>query len=297
MRNEINLFTEYLTIEKRYSEETVKSYKSDLDNFADFLESKNKDFFNIDKNIIREYLKFLDDCKLKNSSIGRHLSSLRTFYNFLLREEKVKTNYFKNFSNPKKAKKLPNFLYHNELDKIYNACDNKNPLGKRNLLILELFYATGVRVGELVNIKLNDINSKEKSIKVKGKGNKERIVYYGEYTEEALNDYLKHGRNKLLKEKNAYLILNRFGEEISTNGIRDALNKIFKTAGIKNKVSPHVIRHTFATHLLEAGADLKSVQELLGHESLSTTQIYTHVTNERLRSIYLKTHPRAKDKE
>jgi len=297
MENEINLFTEYLTTEKRYSEETVKSYKSDLDNFADFLINKNKNFFNIDKNIIREYLKFLDDCKLKNSSIGRHLSTLRSFYNFLVREEKIKTNLFNNFTNPKKEKKLPNFLYHNELDKIYSSCEDETPLGKRNLLILELLYATGIRVGELTNIKLNDINNKEQSIRVKGKGNKERITYYGEYTEVALADYLANGRNKLLKEKNDYLILNRFGNQITTNGTRDALNKIFKVAGIKNKVSPHVIRHTFATHLLEAGADLKSVQELLGHESLSTTQIYTHVTNERLRSIYLNTHPRAKDKE
>jgi len=296
MQKHIESFKDYLESEKHYSDKTILNYELDLNSFRDFLECKSKDFRYLDKEIIRGYLKFLDSAKLKNSTVARHMSSLRSFYNFLVREGIVQTNLFKNFSNPKLEKKLPNFLYYDELNKIFDCFDNVTPLDKRNKLILELLYATGIRIGELIEIKLLDINDGDRSIKVRGKGKKERIVYYGEYTSEAMKDYLQNSRNKLLRERESeFLILNNLGTEITTNGVRDALNKIIKKSSIKNKVSPHVIRHTFATHLLEAGADLKSVQELLGHESLSTTQIYTHVTNERLRSVYLNTHPRAKD--
>ena len=174
-----------------------------------------------------------------------------------------------------------------------SVCDLKEPLHIRNRLIIETLYDTGIRVSELVNIKLNDLNIATKEIRVLGKGSKERIVYFGDYEIDILNLYLNQARPKLLKNKsNDYLLLNHLGDRLTDRGVRLIIDDVIKKASLKHKVSPHTLRHTFATHLLNEGADLKSVQELLGHSSLSTTQIYTHVSNERLRSVYLKSHPR-----
>jgi integrase/recombinase XerC len=197
-------------------------------------------------------------------------------------------------SLPKKEKKLPSFLYYNELDDLFKIPNMNAPLGQRNRLILELLYATGVRVSELVSIKIKDIDMKERIIRITGKGNKMRNVIYGEYCQTVLNVYLDDGYNKLLGKKSSeYLILNSHGSEITGRAIRYIINDIIKHTCLKKHVTPHTLRHTFATHMLESGADLLTVQELLGHESLSTTQIYTHVTNEHLRDVYLKAHPRA----
>ena len=198
-------------------------------------------------------------------------------------------------SNPKLDKKLPNFLYYDELEILLNIPDKENILGLRDSLILELLYSTGVRVSELVNIKMKDINFNEKRILILGKGNKERYVLYGNTLQELLELYLKNSR-EVLNKNSEYLILNKNGEKITDRGIRLIINKILKKGELDYHVSPHTLRHTFATHMLENGADLKSVQELLGHSSMSTTQIYTHITNERLRNVYLKTHPRAREK-
>ena len=290
-------FLEYLEYEKKYSKYTILNYEKDLNKYFEYLENNKIGYQNITKDEIREFLKHLDGESLQNSSISRILSALRSFYDYLKLKNIVTNNNFKLISNPKIPKKLPNFLYYDELSKILDVEFGSSPLDKRNRLILESLYATGVRVGELVEIKLTDINSHEKSIKLVGKGNKERIVYYGEYTEEALNDYLNL-RSMLLKEKGSdYLFLNHLGNQLTTAGVRDIIEKIIKKISLKNKVSPHVFRHTFATHLLESGADLKTVQELLGHSSLSSTGIYTHVTNERLRTVYLSAHPRAKSSD
>ena len=295
MMNEyIIKFMEYLAKEKYYSVKTIANYELDLNNYYKFLSNNNIDFKKVNKDNVREYLKYLNELKFKNSSIARHLSSIRSFYTYLVLTKVIKSNIFKSISNPKIAKKIPNFLYSDELNKLFSSCDESNPLGKRNILILELLYATGIRIGELVEIKIADINKNDLSIRITGKGNKTRIVYYGEYASFSLDNYLNNARNELMKEKkHDYLFVNRLGNKITTNGIRNAMDKIIINSGVKHKISPHVLRHTFATHLLENGADIKSVQELLGHESLSTTQIYTHVTNERLRSVYLHTHPRA----
>lgn len=296
MEEYINNFMEYLTKEKFYSEKTILSYRLDLNDYSLYLEENNIDFKTINKDEVREFLKYLDNLKLKNSTIGRHMSSVRSFYAFLVTHKVLEKNIFKTISNPKIPKKIPNFIYSNELDKLFSSCENQTPLGKRNKLILELLYATGVRIGELVSIQIKDIDFSALSIKVEGKGSKTRIVYYGEYMSDALDDYLCNGRGVLIGHmKHDFLFVNSRGNKITTNGIRNALDKVIKTSGLKHKISPHVLRHTFATHLLESGADLKSVQELLGHSSLTTTQIYTHVTNERLRSVYLNTHPRAKE--
>ena len=295
MEDNIIKFKEYLLRERFYSTKTVLNYEIDLNKYQEFLHKNNINYLTISKEGVRDYLKYLDKLHLKNSSIARHMSSIRSFYAFLVREGVLKGNVFKSISNPKIAKKIPNFLYGNELDILFSVCDTSTALGIRNKLILELLYATGIRIGELINIKLADIDYQDMSIRVCGKGDKMRIVYYGEYMRDSLEEYLTKSRSLLLKNKQSeYLLLNHLGSELRANGVRNAIEKILKTSGLKHKISPHVLRHTFATHLLESGADLKSVQELLGHSSLTTTQVYTHITSERLRSVYLKTHPRAK---
>ena len=198
-------------------------------------------------------------------------------------------------SNPKIEKKLPKVVYSTELEDILNTPDINTPLGIRDALILELLYSTGVRVSELVSITLNDINFNQKEIRIFGKGSKERIVLFGSRCEEILNNYLNNYRYQLVSDKtdDDYLILSKTGKKINQREIRYIIDDIVNKTGLKIHISPHVLRHTFATDLLNNGADLRSVQQLLGHESLSTTTIYTHISNERLRNVYLHTHPRA----
>ena len=218
------------------------------------------------------------------------------FYKYLEIHNIIDYNPFKSIRNPKKEKKLPNFLQYEELETIINSIKLDNPLNIRNRLIIELLYASGIRVSELVNLKISDIDFNKREIRVLGKGSKERITFYGDYCEEILNLYLDSAREELLQDnKNDYLILNKYGNKITSRGIEGIINKLIDELSIKHHISPHVLRHTFATDLLNNGADLKSVQELLGHSSLSTTEIYTHITSERLRSVYLKTFPRAKE--
>ena len=209
----------------------------------------------------------------------------------------IKINQFKLIRNPKKEKKLPNFLQSDELDKIFDSINLDTSLGIRNRLIIELLYATGLRVSEITNLKLNDIDISNQEIKVYGKGGKERIVFFGEYAKKYLKLYLDNARNELLNGNNSnYLLINHNGGKLTSRGVELIIDKVQNEAALKHNISPHVLRHTFATDMLNNGADLKSVQELLGHSSLSTTQIYTHITNERLRSVYLKSFPRQKEK-
>ena len=233
--------------------------------------------------------------KLSKRSIDRKYSLIRTFYNYLEKKNVLENNIFTLVENPKKEEKLPRFINEYELDKMFEVPDN-SPKGQRDRLILELLYGTGVRVSELVNIKINDIDFNNNSIKVRGKGNKDRYVFYGKYCKEAINNYIKNGRISLLNGQTCdYLLLNRFGKNISVVSIRKILNDIINKCSLDIKISPHVLRHTFATHLLNEGADIMHVKELLGHSSLSTTSIYTHVTNEKIKEVYYKTHPRAKE--
>ena len=235
------------------------------------------------------------DKKYEKKTISRHISTLRSYYKYLYEEKKIKKNPMELISNPKLDKKLPNFLYYDELEILLNIPDKSTTLGIRDALILEMLYSTGIRVSELINIKMKDINRSNKKILIMGKGSKERYVLYGEVLDNLLDLYIKDSRIKLNKNSE-YLILNKNGNQITDRGIRLIISNILKKGSLDFHVSPHTLRHTFATHMLENGADLKSVQELLGHENLSTTQVYTHVTNERLRTVYLKTHPRAKEK-
>ena len=296
MNKTLKNYLEYLEYERKYSAKTIESSKNDIELFFIYCKENNLNYKNLNIDKARGYLKYLDKLNYKNTSISRMLSSLRGFYRYLMVKDVVSVNYFKLLSNPKKEKKVPNYLQYDEFEKIIRSIPCDTALGIRNSLLIELLYATGIRVSELVNIKLKDITIKEKSIRIIGKGNKERIVYYGEYASIALKKYLDTSRDVLLKNKNnVYLLVNHLGNQLTTAGVRDILEKIVQLASLKHKISPHTLRHTFATHLLSEGADLRAVQELLGHESLSTTQIYTHVGLDRLKNEYLKAHPRAKN--
>lgn len=294
MQKDCESFLNYLRVELNYSPNTIKSYESELLKFNEYLEMEELDYLKINKDNVRSYLKYLDNLKYKNSSIGRNISALRSFYRFLVIKERIGKNIFASIRNPKIERKLPNFLSELDMERILEFSTNENYkpniYTSRDLLIIELLYDTGCRVDELVNIKLKDINQTEKSIKVLGKGAKERIVFYGEYGREYLESYLIDREVLLNGRKSEYLFVSLESDQLTTRRIAQIIEDILKIVGIKNKVTAHTLRHTFATHLLNNNADLRSVQELLGHSSLSTTQIYTHVSNERLRHVYLKAH-------
>lgn len=296
MEKDINAFLIYLQAELNYSENTILSYKIEIHKYKDYLETKKENYLQMNKERVREYLKYLDFLKYKNSSISRNLSALRSFYNFLVLKGKIGKNIFNSIHNPKREKKLPNFLSEQEMDHILHFTEEidykKSIYTNRDLLLLELLYDTGCRANELVTIKVKDMDFKRKSIRVLGKGSKERFVYYGEYTEDTIKKYLLDRQEILNQKTSDYLFVSKESGRLSTRRVAQILEDIITHLAIKNKVTPHTFRHSFATHLLNNGADLRSVQELLGHSSLSTTQIYTHISNERLRKVYLKTHPR-----
>jgi len=296
MQELVRKFINYLGNVKGYSSHTINNYETDLITFVNFLNKEGiTNIKDVDYKVIRFYLQELYDKKYAKKTVSRHISSLRSFFKYLLKEKVIKTNPITLISNPKEDKKLPTFLYYQELENLLNIPNKKTPIGQRDILILELFYATGVRVSELVNIKISDINIYNTTIKILGKGNKERYVLYGNVCKNLLELYLNDGRLKLLNNKNSdYLFLNKNGNKLTDRGVRLIIDKVLKKGALKKHISPHVLRHTFATHMLDEGADLKTVQELLGHANLSTTQVYTHVSNERLRNVYLNCHPRAK---
>lgn len=287
----IKYFLEYIIKELNYSEKTRNNYERDLIIYKDFLDIKKYSYLTIKKNDIMEYLKYLDSFKYSNKTISRNLSSLRSFYSYLVDIKEIDNNVFKRIKNPKVEKNLPNYLSHDEIDKIIDLLDEKTKEEIRDKCIFELLYSTGLRVSELSDLQLKDIDFKEKSIRVFGKGSKERIVYYGEFASELLNKYM-YVRNEFLINGNVeYLFINKIGSKLSRQSIEGIINRITKKTLVKHKITPHTLRHTYATHLLDEGADLRSVQELLGHENLDTTEIYTHVSNERLRNEYFKYHP------
>ena len=285
-------YLKHLKYEKNYSTDTIDSYHSDILEYLTYLEEENKDCLTIKYQDIKYYLIYLNEKKNNSATISRKISASRSFYKYLVNQSYLMNNPFLSVKLPKKEKKLPRFFSYNELEEMFEVPDLSLPLGQRDRLILELLYATGVRVSELVNIKLSDIRGRE--IKILGKGNKERYVEFGEYADEILKLYLNDGYKKLNKKNSEYLLLNKNYTKLSDRGVRLILDHIITKTSINKNISPHMIRHSFATHLLNEGCDLLSVQQLLGHASLSATSIYTHITNDRIKEVYFKTHPRAK---
>jgi len=287
-------FLKHIDIEKNDSKYTSINYELDIVEYLDYCKAKQVDYVKISYKQARNYINFLYDNKNdKASTISRKISALRTFYRYL--ESVGIENYsFSLLKLPKKGKRLPKYFEYNELEELFDVPDISNPLGERDRLILEMLYASGMRVSELVNIKLDDISFESKTIKILGKGNKERIAYYNNITAKYLDKYIRDGRKKLNVNDSNYLFLNYKGGNLTSRGVELILNKIIDKTALNKHITPHMLRHSFATHLLNEGCDLLSVQQLLGHESLSATNVYTHITNDRLKDVYLKTHPRAR---
>jgi len=286
MERYIEKFIRYLEIEKNYSMHTILNYRLDLQGFNNFL--GKTDLEKVDYLALRKYLATLKEKNLSNRTVNRHLSSLRSFFRFLTREGLVKTNPILVLSSPKQDKHLPLFLTEEEVAKLIDAVIPRDERGLRDRAILETFYSTGMRISELAGLTKDDMDFIGGIVKVMGKGKKERIVPIGDKAISAIRDYL----DKRKKDSEA-IFLNKSARPITTRGIRNIVGKYIRLAGIRQGVSPHTLRHSFATHLLNRGADLRSVQELLGHANLSTTQIYTHLTTDKLKSVYDKAHPRA----
>ena len=286
-------FENYLKNVRKYSINTVNSYLSDINIFLEYLKGSKINYKDVNRDVIRTYLKYLDTAKYKSSSINRLLSSLNDYYNYLVKMKYVKYNYFKDINRPRREKKLPNFINYEEYMTLIKQAEKEENefLRARNLLFLEILFDTGLRVSEAVNIKLTDINKSECSIKVLGKGSRERIVYFGEYALNYLNDYMAIRAGINSPDKN-YLFLNKNYTKLMRRGAEYLISSVTKQALLKQKVTPHTLRHSFAKEMLNNGCDIRSVQELLGHKSLSTTGIYTHVTNEVVRTEYLKAFKR-----
>ena len=295
MEEHIDNFLDYIKIEKNFSDNTEINYNIDLVEFNKYLKTKRRSYTSLKYEDILVYIKFLkEERKFTPTSINRHLSSLRSFYNYLLLNQVVDSNPFKLVRSQKKELKLPNYMKYSEFEDMINSIPD-DLLGIRNKCIFELLLCTGARVSELISIKVDDIDFSSHSIKVLGKGNKERLVFLNEHAIDTLNDYLDNSRNELLAgRKSDRLFINHIGGDLTTRGVRDIIDNIIKKAALNIKVTPHMFRHTFATMLLNEGCSLKSVQELLGHANLSTTSIYTHVSNDRIKDVYFHTHPRNK---
>lgn len=291
----IENFIKYLKVQKNYSSYTLLNYQKDLEEYELFLKEKNYNYKNMDYKKCTEYLLFLDSKNLKKTSVSRRLSSLRTFYKYLVLNNYVENNPFLLVSSPKKEKKMPKFINYSGIEEIFNIPNIKTKEGQRERVILEVLYGSGIRVSELVNIKIKDIDFNNKTILIFGKGSKERLVSFGEPALDSIKMFINDGR-KQYEIESEYLIVGKNEIQLTTRRIEQIIGNLINKTSIKMNITPHMFRHTFATHLLDNGSDLIAVQELLGHESLSSTEIYTHISNEHLRDVYLKCHPRNKEK-
>jgi integrase/recombinase XerC len=295
----IEKYKSYLKNEKNYSPYTILNYINDINEFDNYVNlNKFGDLLHVNPNIARYYIAYLNQKGFSSRSIARKLCSLRSFYRFLMREGETEVNVFGEITAPKLERTLPHFLYLEEIESLFSSINTNNVIGKRDYALLELLYGTGMRVSEFCNLKLGDIDFYNNNLIVMGKGSKERYLPISDNIKNTLIDYLEYSRNHLLaKNKNGntdYLFLNYKGTPLTPRGVRVILNNLTEKTAEHLKISPHMLRHSFATHLLDNGADLRSVQELLGHVNLSTTQIYTHVSKEKLKSAYMDFFPRAK---
>lgn len=288
-RQEGKDFINYLLIDKKYSEDTIFSYKNDLEKFFNFF--KNIPIKKINKDDLRNYLKYLNNLGLSEKSISHNISTLRSFYKFLVAEGYLESNIFMFIDLPKIPKTLPNVLSVEEVD---NLLDIKvtDKYSARNKAMLELMYSSGLRISELINLKVVDVSLEDDIVRVFGKGSKERIVPIGDCAINALKKYIFVYRKDLLKKQSSdYLFLSSLGRKMSRQAFFKIIKAIALEKNIKSEISPHTLRHSFATHMLNYGADLRSIQELLGHSDISTTQIYTHISQNKINDDYKKSHP------
>lgn len=282
-----------LKVERQFSEHTLKSYYDDIVQFNSFLEQEYLNLNTFEYKDARNFLSFLYSKNLKRTTVSRKISTLRSFYEYWMTQDETVVNPFVQLVHPKKEQYLPHFFYEEEMEALFQTVSTDAKKGMRDRVILELLYATGIRVSELVNIKIQNLDMQTPGVKVLGKGHKERFVPFGEFCRQSIEVYLQEFKPKL-NSNHDFLLVNMNGAPITERGVRYVLNDVVKrTAGV-TEIHPHKLRHTFATHMLNQGADLRTVQSLLGHVNLSTTGRYTHVSNEQLKKVYLNAHPRAK---
>lgn len=297
-KQDLEDFKSYIIAEKNFSKHTAKAYCSDILSFLVWMDEQSCEDVNFSK--IRDYLHFIQKFNYKKTTIARKIASLRTFYKFLYREQKVDSNPAMSLTNPKRPKSLPKFLTPVEVEQILNNTKIETPAGYRNRTILELLWATGMRISELSGLNFGDLNLKQNEIRVLGKGSKERIVLVTDRAKNYLERYIETARALIPKgfsvgalNEDSPVFINNTGYRLQTRTVRNVINEVVEKINLPKHVTPHVFRHSFATHLIENGADLRVVQELLGHASIANTQIYTHVSTQHLKDVYNETHPRA----
>ncbi len=297
-KQDLEDFKSYIIAEKNFSKHTAKAYCSDILSFLVWMDEQSCEDINFSK--VREYLHFIQKFNYKKTTIARKIASLRTFYKYLYRERKVDSNPAMNLTNPKRPKSLPKFLTPDEVEQILNNTKIETPAGYRNRTILELLWATGMRISELSGLNFGDLNLEHNEIRVFGKGSKERIILVTDRAKNFLERYIESARDLIPKgfpvpdkSEDSPVFINNTGYRLQTRTVRNVINEIVEKINLPKHVTPHMFRHSFATHLIENGADLRVVQELLGHASISNTQIYTHVSTQHLKDVYNETHPRA----
>ncbi len=297
-KQDLEDFKSYIIAEKNFSKHTAKAYCSDILSFLVWMDEQSCEDINFSK--VREYLHFIQKFNYKKTTIARKIASLRTFYKYLYRERKVDSNPAMNLTNPKRPKSLPKFLTPDEVEQILNNTKIETPAGYRNRTILELLWATGMRISELSGLNFGDLNLEHNEIRVFGKGSKERIILVTDRAKNFLERYIESARDLIPKgfpvpdkSEDSPVFINNTGYRLQTRTVRNVINEVVEKINLPKHVTPHMFRHSFATHLIENGADLRVVQELLGHASISNTQIYTHVSTQHLKDVYNETHPRA----
>lgn len=297
MEDRLDDFIHFLVVEKGLSKNTIVSYKRDLNSYIHYLKNVEQlgELNGVQRPQIVHFLKFLKDSGKSSKTLARHIASIRAFHHFLLREKAVDHDPTVHIESPQHERSLPKVLSMEEVETLLESPKLSDPYGYRDKAMLEMMYATGIRVSELIGLKLSDVHLTMGFVRCMGKGSKERIIPIGKTASDAIDEYLEKGRPKLAskKHKDDSLFLNHHGKGLSRQGFWKILKRLTADAGIEKELTPHTLRHSFATHLLENGADLRAVQEMLGHADISTTQIYTHVTKTRLKDVYTKFHPRA----
>lgn len=289
-------FLEYLQYQKQYSSKTIESYQREIEHFILFLKVEEiTSYQEVSYRFLRGYLTVLHEQGLSKNSINHKLSAMRSFYTYMIKQKIVDDNPFLLIESQKTAKRNPDFLFPEEMLGLLDCIPCDDELGLRNKAMLELLYASGLRCSEVVHLKLTDIDYQRQLLLIHGKGGKDRYVPFHDYAKEVLEDYLDNARSSLLiraNEEHSYVFVNAKGNMLTNRGVQDVVNRICKLYDPTKKIHPHTFRHSFATHLLNSGADIRTVQELLGHSNLSTTQIYTHITKDQLKQVYEKSHPR-----
>ena len=297
-KQDLEDFKSYIIAEKNFTQHTAKAYSSDILSFLVWMDDESCEEVNFSK--IRDYIHFIQKFNYKKTTVARKIASLRTFYKYLYREQKIDSNPAMNLNNPKRPKSLPKFLTPDEVEQILNNTKIETPAGYRNRTILELLWATGMRISELSGLNFGDLNLEHNEIRVFGKGSKERIILVTDRAKSFLERYIETARALIPKgfpvppqDDDSPVFINNTGYRLQTRTVRNVINEVVEKINLPKHVTPHVFRHSFATHLIENGADLRIVQELLGHASISNTQIYTHVSTQHLKEVYNQAHPRA----